>query len=108
MILLASYTPHFVPLEFSLIVSKWNQRSRVSEDTSKLRSHGGMASTMASTMSISCDVESPAQYLLSLYSQFYTLSDQVFTSNAGYLSRVLGDLGLNRYLICWVAFGDRF
>ena len=80
----------------------------MSEDTSKLRSHGGMASNMASTMSISCDVESPAQYLLSLYSQFYTLSDQVFTSNAGYLSRVLGDLGLNRYLICWVAFGDRF
>lgn len=104
MILLASYTPHFVPLEFSLIVSKWNQRSHVSEDTSKLRSHGGVASSM----SISCDVESPAQYLLSLYSQFYTLSDQVFTSNAGYLSRVLGDLGLNRYLICWVAFGCCF
>ena len=103
LILLASYTPHFVPLEFSLIVSKWNQRSQVSEDTAKLRS----AST-TSSMSISCDVESPAQYLLSLYSQFYTLSDQVFTSNAGYLSRVLGDLGLNRYLICWVACGSSF
>lgn len=99
LILLASYTPHFVPFEFSIIVSKWNKRSHVSEDLDT-----PLSDCISPSVPPCSDVESPAQYLLSLYSQFYTLSDQVFTSNAGYLSRVLGDLGLNRYLICWVAF----
>lgn len=97
LILLASYTSHLVPLEFSLIVSKWNQKSQVKDDKSD-----SLSDCISPHLSISSDTESPAQYLLSLYDQFYTLSDQSFTSNAGYLSRVLGYLGLNRYLICWV------